>query len=369
MDPFSRPVAGHVDYVTGEPTEIVDALVFLADVVTDPLNALLLGLGTVAVLGALVGGAVARRRLPDLAVLAETLDGYRDLVPWMLRLSVGLPTVGAGFAGYYFSPVVGMDAVSRTLTAVYPDALAPLVSTPFIRLALIAVGFTLLTGFLTRASAAVGAFLWLSVLPTQPELLLAMEYPFAVLAIVLVGGGRPSADMMFARVAQTPGTLYGRIDPLGDLPRRVGAAAAPYRSYLPTLLRAGLGVTFVFLGVTQKLFAPSRALLVVERYDLTAVVPVDPGLWVVGAGLTEFAVGALLLAGLFTRGAAAVAFLVLTTTLFGLPDDPVLAHVSMFGLTSAVFTLGSGPYSLDEVLARRTQAEEGTGDGGATPAD
>lgn len=369
MNPFSRPIAGHVDYVTDTPSEIVDALSFLVDVIAEPLNALLLGVGAIATVAALAGGLVARRRVPDLAVLAETLDGYRDLVPWMLRLSVGLPTVGAGFAGYYFTPVIGMEAVSRTLTALYPAALAPLVSTPVIRIALIAVGFTLLTGFLTRASAAVGAFLWVSVLPTQPELLLALEYPFAFVAIVLVGGGRPSADMMLARVAQTPGTLYGRIDPLGEFPRRVHTAFAPYRTYLPTLLRVGLGLTFVFLGVTQKLLAPSRALLVVEKYNLTAVVPVDPGLWVVGAGLTELAVGALLLAGLYTRATAAVAFLVLTTTLFGLPDDPVLAHVSMFGLTSAVFTLGSGPYSLDRLVAERELTDASADGTEATPAD
>ena len=350
MLPLAWLFPAHVDYVTGVPDRAGSAIDFLLGVVTDPVNAALLLAGSVGGVGALVAGAYARQRVPDLSVLADTLADYRDLVPWMLRLSVGLPTLGAGFAGYYFTPVVTIDAVSRTLTAVYPSVLEPLVATPVIRLAFIAVGFALLTGFLTRASALLGLALWTTVVPVEPALLLVGEYPFVYAAIALVGGGRPSADEMFARVAETPGTLYGRINPLGRMPVLVRERLAPYQSLLPTLLRVGLGATFVFLGTTQKLLSPARAMLVVEKYDLGALLPIDPGMWVVGAGLTEVAVGLLLLAGLYTRGAAALAFVVLTTTLFGLPDDPVLAHVSMFGLTSAVFTLGAGPYSLDQLL-------------------
>jgi DoxX. len=113
-----------------------------------------------------------------------------------------------------------------------------------------------------------------------------------------------------------------------------------------------MGVTFVYLGLIQKLADPASGLLVVEKYDLTSVVPVDPGLWVVGAGVTEIAVGLALVAGFFTRGAAAVSFVLFTTTLFGLPDDPVLAHVALFGMASAVFTLGSGPFSFDQWFGR-----------------
>jgi len=113
-----------------------------------------------------------------------------------------------------------------------------------------------------------------------------------------------------------------------------------------------MGITFVYLGLIEKLADPGRALLVVEKYDLTSVVPVDPGLWVVGAGVTEIAVGLALIAGFFTRGAAALSFVLFTATLFGLPDDPVLAHVALFGMASAVFTLGSGPLSFDRLVGR-----------------
>lgn len=60
----------------------------------------------------------------------------------------------------------------------------------------------------------------------------------------------------------------------------------------------------------------------------------------------------MLLVGFLTRGSAAIAFLMFTITLFGLPDDPVLAHVSLFGLASMLLVTGSGPYAIDGLLRR-----------------
>ena len=82
---------------------------------------------------------------------------------------------------------------------------------------------------------------------------------------------------------------------------------------------------------------------------------------VYASGLAEIAFGLALLFGLLTRATAAGAFVLFTLTLFGLPDDPVLAHITMFGLASAVFTLGGGPLSIDAWLARDAdQAPGGT---------
>jgi uncharacterized membrane protein YphA (DoxX/SURF4 family) len=55
--------------------------------------------------------------------------------------------------------------------------------------------------------------------------------------------------------------------------------------------------------------------------------------------------------GAFTRASALVALGLFVTTLFGLPDDPVLAHVSLFGLASALLITGAGRYSLDAWLS------------------
>jgi len=55
---------------------------------------------------------------------------------------------------------------------------------------------------------------------------------------------------------------------------------------------------------------------------------------------------------LHPRRGRALSFVLFTATLFGLPDDPVLAHVALFGMASAVFTLGSGPLSFDRLVGR-----------------
>lgn len=333
--------AAHIDYVTdssarGDPVE------FAMQVLSDPLNAALFG-GT-----ALLGGAGLlaylwiRPTIPDVEVLRATLTEYRDLLPWMLRLSMGLPLVGAGFAGYYFSPAVE--------------------SAP--RLFMIGLGFLLLFGLATRAVAALALVAYLVGLASDLRLLLAVEYVPGLLAIILLGSGRPSADHMLSAVANADGTLYGRIDPIHKLAAWFEELIDPYRAYAPTVVRVGLGVGFVYLGLVEKLAQPGRALAVVEKYDLTAIVPVDPGAWVLGAGLAEIALGLLLVVGLLTRGVAAAAFLVFTLTLFGLPDDPVIAHITMFGLASAAFTMGSGPLALDNWLSDAHERREQP-----TPAD
>jgi len=338
--------AAHVDYVTDPPTAAEDGITFAVDVLSTPLNAALIGGGALGVLALVALDRVFQPAVPDVAALRDALAEYDEYVPWMLRLSLGLPLVGAGFNGYLFSPAVGADA----------------------RLLQVGLGFFILFGLATRLVAAAGLASYLAAFAFNPGLILAVEYVPGFLAIALLGGGRPSADHMLGVVARTPGTFYGRIDPVSDLADRFGAAVAPFERFAPTILRVGLGVAFAYLGLVEKLANPARALQVVEKYDLTAVVPVDAGLWVLGAGLTEIGVGLLLVAGFYTRGAAAVAFLTLVGTLFGLPDDPVLAHVTLFGLLSAVFTFGAGPLSLDAWLAAKSDRAQ-PGAMSAEPAD
>ncbi|EJN58985.1 DoxX family protein [Halogranum rubrum] len=324
--------SAHVKYVT-PGSEPVAVLEFLVEALSNPFNLVVLGLGAVAVGVGLVGYLRVRPAQHDVAVLRSSLADYRDLLPWLLRLSVGLPLVGAGFSGYFFAPIV--------------EPAAP----TFVRLFGITVGFLLLFGFGTRLVAATGLLAYLVGLVFDPSLVLAFEYVPAFIALALVGGGRPSADQLVAKLAADDRTFYSRIDPFY---RAVAVPfverVRPYETYVPTILRVGLGLSFIYLGVAQKLMNPGEALAVVAKYGLTAVVPVAPELWVVGAGLTEALVGVMLIAGLFTRAFSGVAFALFTTTLFGLPDDPVLAHISLFGLVSALLVTGAGPFSLDAWL-------------------
>ncbi|QSG14832.1 DoxX family protein [Halapricum desulfuricans] len=331
-----RPAAAHVRYVTEDPPD--DGLEFTIGVLTEPANALLFG-GT-GLLAVLAVGAylLVRPTVPDFEVLQSALAEYLTYVPWMLRLSLGLPLVGAGFIGYLFSPSV------RTADVLTATGQAQA------RILLIGIGFFLLFGLATRLVALVGLATYGVSVALFPTTFLALEYVPGFLAIALLGSGRPSADHLLSRLASAPGTYYSRVDPIHRRAERLRRRIDPYTTYVPTVLRVGLGATFVLLGLGEKLLQPGPGLAVVAKYDLTAVIPVDPGVWVVGAGLAEIAFGIALLLGLLTRATAAGAFVLFTVTLFALPDDPVLAHITMFGLASAVFTLGAGPLSIDDWL-------------------
>lgn len=329
--------AAHVDYVT-DAGEAGRGVAFVLGVLAKPLNAALLGAGGVGVLAAAALYLRYRPARRDVTEFRRAMADYRDLLPWLLRLAIGLPLVGAGFAGYFFSPAV---------PPFLPVVLAPS------RLFQVAVGFAILFGLATRFAAVVALLAYLAGLVTTPDLLLASEYVPGLLALVLLGSGRPSADHVLHRVASAEDTLYGEVDPVQRFADRFNRAVEPYEPYVATVVRVGLGLNFAFLGLTQKLLSPGPALAVVEKYGLTAVVPVDPGLWVVGAGLAEVALGLALLVGLFTRASAVVALGMFVLTLFGLPDDPVLAHVTLFGLASFVLVTGAGPYALDGWIADR----------------
>jgi uncharacterized membrane protein YphA (DoxX/SURF4 family) len=323
-----RTIVTHVSYVTEDGGSTSETAV-LRGVLSDPVN-----LGALLAIALLtVAAAIVWERYhpfsADVQAFRSTMNSYDSFVPWLLRLSIGLPLVGAGFAGYLFAPVVRPEWGGA------------------VRLFGVTIGFLLLFGLATRLTAAVGLTAYLGTVLAWPDALLAAEYVPAFISCVLVGPGRPSADHVLGRVAVDENTVYSRIDPVY---RRVAVpferSVAPYERFVPTVLRGGLGVAFIYLGVTQKLLAPGPALDVVAKYDLTALLPVTPELWVVGAGLVETAVGVALLAGIYTRFAALVAFLLFTTTLFGLPDDPALAHLSLFGLVSVLIIKGSGPLAV-----------------------
>lgn len=328
----------HVRYVSpGDGGERVAEL--FSAVLSDPLALVLLGAGGVGAVVAGVGWLRVRPLRADLAVLRTTLRSYDDLLPWLARLAIGLPTIGAGFTGYLFSPVATAELLG--------------LPGPLVRLFGIGVGFLLVFGFATRIAAALGIVGYVVGLALSPALLLAFEFVPGFLAILLLGGGRPSADHVFSRLSAAEGTLYQRFDPVRVTLAPVGERLAARDALVPLIVRVGLGVAFVYLGVVQKLLNPGQALAVVEKYNLTAVVPVSPELWVVGAALTEVAIGVALALGLFTRACCGISILMFTTTLFGLPDDPVMAHVSLFGLVSVLVITGGGLYSLDRKLADR----------------
>jgi uncharacterized membrane protein YphA (DoxX/SURF4 family) len=330
----SGSALAHVEYVVKGSSETIDPIRFLVTVLSDPLNLGLIGGGGAMMVGAVIGYLYLHESAPlDIYVLRETLTEDADFLPWLLRLSIGLPLVGAGFAGYFISPAV-------------PGPTAPYLSL-LTRLFFTGIGFFLLYGITTRIIASVGLLTYIVAVFFAPQLLFASEYLGGFLAIIVLGSGRPSVDQLLHRLARTDGTHYSRGTLIHTGIDWIEQRLEPYKVYTPTILRVGLGVNFIYTGLFDKLLQPGVALAAVEKYHLTRVVPVDPGMWVIGAGGAELFLGCALVVGLFTRGVAALAFGMLTLTLFALPDDPVLAHIPLFGLATALLITGSGRIALD----------------------
>lgn len=320
----TSPAVGHEEYVV-EEREPVALPEFYADALGEPL-----------VIGSLVGGMLLvivssllylrlRPGFDSIQVFRRVMQDYTTFVPWLLRIALGIPLIGAGFEGYFISPAVEFD----------------------LRVLQVGLGFLLLFGLFTRVAAFLGLLAYFGGLWLDPLVLLQLEFVGGLLAIGLLGSGRPSADHTLGQIIARPDSaLHWLDDPLRSLRTRL-AIIQNVDAFVPVVLRVGLGVTFLVLGVTQKLLQPGLALGVVERYGLTAVAAIPPELWVIGAGLVETGLGLALLLGLFTRASALLGLSILTLTLFALPDDPVLAHVALFGMASAILIVGAGPFALD----------------------
>ncbi|MBA2315245.1 MAG: DoxX family protein [Chloroflexi bacterium] len=318
----------HVRYVADPAGG--DPIAFLIEVLRQPGTWLAFG-GGLVVLGVLIALVRVQRPLADnWSRFADRAWTYRAFVPWMLRLSAGLVLIGAGITGRAFAP--------DTTIAGWPTLL------------LTAIGFLLLLGFAVRVAAVAGLGLYAVALAMEPHLVEILDVAGALGAIAFLGPGVPSLDDL-ARAAfpSAPGARLATR----------GRPEARYEDVVPLLVRLGLGGAFLASGIVDKLLVPGQALATVERYGLTALVPVDAALWVVGAAAVETALGLAIVLGLFTRPAAILGFAVLTATLFGLPDDPVVAHVGLFGLSSVLVVLGPGRWSLDRRVGLSQPARPG----------
>lgn len=317
-----HPIVAHVDYVT-DPEGSADPIGFLVDALASPGAVPLLLAGALVTIGLVLAWARWRPLESARGRFVERAEGYREYLPWIVRLSVGLVLIGSGVARVAFMPTVEAPGWAA--------------------LALTATGFLLLLGLAVRPAALVALAMYVLTLAGNPELVMMLDVVGALGVVLLLGPGRPSLDdLLRAAFPRGPGARAATEN----------LASGHYDDVVPLLVRLGLGGAFAASGIADKLLIHDQALAAVGRYDLTAVVPVAPELWVLGAILIETALGLAIIAGVLTRFSAAIGFAVLTLALFALPDDPVIAHVGLFGLSSVLVITGAGRWSLDSTVLR-----------------
>jgi uncharacterized membrane protein YphA (DoxX/SURF4 family) len=149
------------------------------------------------------------------------------------------------------------------------------------------------------------------------------------------------------------------IDPAGALVKPIFDKLI---DWAPVILRLALGTTLIWLAITEKFLNPRVSEAVVIDYDLQSVIPVSTAMWVFTVGVIEFAVGLVLVLGLYTRAFSMIALIVLTLSFFYFKEE-IAGHVTFFGALVVLMVTGAGKWSVDAIIAKWVRNASGT----ATP--
>jgi len=309
----------HVSYLV-DPAKL-EALAgvdwpFLLSPLRDPLYlSLILGTAAVVIAAVVACESIESLRRP-LGHFRDRLLEYRTFVPLFLRLTLGIALIVSGTAGTIFLPNVPAPAFG-TLEVV--------------------LGYCLLVGLMVRPCGLVALALFAWGLWTSRYMLGAVECAAAALLVSAYGASRPSADELLG--IDVGGSV---LEPLWR----------PIREHVTLLVRLALGSTLIWLAVTEKMLNPRVSEVVVLDYGLESVIPVNSAMWVFAVGSIELIVGTVLVLGLYTRVAAIVTALVLTSSFFYFREE-VAGHVTFFGALLVLMSTGAGRVSLDAVFAAR----------------
>lgn len=238
----------------------------------------------------------------------KVLGSYHELIPWIMRLALGITLIGAGTSNMLLSPIITNPEFS------------------FIQ---ILVGFSFLLGFLIAPASILTIALYLVALSTDSYIIGNIDVLALALGILVFHSGRPGIDDILGI------SLLSRI----KIPRK----------YFTLILRLGIGGAMIFLGLYEKILNPHMSAIVVENFHLTSLVPVSQNLWVLGAGLTEFFIGFFIILGIFTRTVSVVAFAVLSLSFFFFKES-VFSHVTLFATFSILVIEGGGYLSVDRYI-------------------
>lgn len=296
-----KTAEAHVGYVIGHQ-ELVNNLgsdphLFANTIFTQQNLSLIIGT-IIAVLALWFG----LRKIPKLMEwfknIKHTATTYKEFVPWILRLSLGIAMLGAAGSQVLISPLMPYSG-------------------PLIAIELI-LGFSLLFGFLVTPAAIGVITLYIYTLTQDQYFIGNFEVLGAALALIAFGSGRPGFD---------------------DL---VGIPELKFNTLLPhvgEVIRVALGTAMTYLALFEKIFNPHISQLVVEKFSLTSFIPVNANMWVVSTGIIELIIGLAFLFNFKVRTISIITFFVLIMTFFAFREE-VYAHVTLFGMLSVLFIIG-----------------------------
>src|SRR5574341_1021536 len=105
-----------------------------------------------------------------------------------------------------------------------------------------------------------------------------------------------------------------------------------FEEYSSILLRLGLGSTFLYFGIYEKLLRPELTRAVLENLNINIPIPIS--IFITLFGILEVVIGSALILGFYTRIAAIIAALMIGTIIMQLgflsvPRDPALFAIAL----------------------------------------
>ena len=129
--------------------------------------------------------------------------------------------------------------------------------------------------------------------------------------------------------------------------KKIGERLLKAKPWSMLLLRITLGITLIWLGITEKILAPDLFIAVIENYGLPYIMNIE--LFVFAVGMIEILIGIFYLLGIFNRSVSALFFgiLIMTTLTFG---ENIIAHIFLFAVALCFIIRGGGPIRAEPIL-------------------
>ena len=257
-------------------------------------------------IGAVVVAHQIQRRFPEPAIM-KTFERFAKIAPTALGIHVGIALLASAALGFLFAPNLRPhdDALGTSILVV--EAMC---------------GLMLLLGLATRGAAVLLALL--GVVAMQPFSFESILEQVAILGIAL----------FFFIVGRGPFSL----DRVRGVRPPVQHDLAP--AWALTLLRVCMGFGIAFGALTEKLLDPGLAqALLDQRPYLNVARPFGIGdpQFAYLAGLTELAIGVVILSGQLTRPVIAIGAVIFTVTVPVFGWTEFIGHLPYYGIMFVLF--------------------------------
>ena len=256
---------------------------------------------------AAVGLAYAiQRRVPEPKIVS-ILDRFARTAPLVLGLHIGIALIASALLGVLFSPNLRPDDELLGRAILVVEAMC---------------GLILLLGLATRAGAVLLALLGLiAMMPFSFESILENVHILGIAVFVFIVGRGPLS--------------FDRLRGVRPPTRREDAP-----SWALTVLRVSLGFGIAFTSLTEKLLDPGLAKALLDQKPFLNIgrpLGIGDPQFAFIAGLTELAIGVVIMSGQLTRPAMAIGAILFTASVPFFGWTELIGHLPFYGIMFVLF--------------------------------